>query len=155
MQYQRDKLVGKALNVGSDEDPCHLAQDFGAVNLDVEYHKNVHVIADGKRLPFKDKSFDTVVMGDSIEHDRDPGAMVRDAARVARQRVVITVPMDTREDAEHYGHRSGMVITANVLLGWTIAAGLETVEMFHVPYWAHDPATGYVLQGHCYLGRPS
>ncbi len=153
MQYQRDKLIERALNVGSDEDPVGLARDFGAVNVDVEYHRNVHVVADGKRLPFRDKSFDTVILGDSIEHDVDPGAMVRDAARVARRRVVITVPMDTREDAEHFGHRCG-VITGERLLAMTKAAGLETEEFFYVPYWAHDPATGYVLTGHCFSGRP-
>jgi SAM-dependent methyltransferase len=44
---------------------------------------------DGKRLPFGDKSWDTVMFCDVLHHTEDPVAMLRQAARVARHCVMI------------------------------------------------------------------
>jgi SAM-dependent methyltransferase len=43
-------------------------------------------------LPFMDISFDTVVMCEILEHLEDPRRAIREACRVARERVIITVP---------------------------------------------------------------
>lgn len=53
---------------------------------------NLHCSA--YNLPFSDKSFDTVVMGELLEHLGLPLAALEEAARVARQRLVVTVPND-------------------------------------------------------------
>jgi len=45
-------------------------------------------------LPFSDKSFDTVVFGEVLEHLGMPLIALQEAGRVARQRIVITVPND-------------------------------------------------------------
>ncbi len=44
---------------------------------------------DGQRLPFADKSFDFVTIVDVLHHAREPGAILGEAARVARQGVVV------------------------------------------------------------------
>jgi ubiquinone/menaquinone biosynthesis C-methylase UbiE len=44
---------------------------------------------DGKRLPFADKSVDFVTIVDELHHTTDPAAVMLEAARVARQGVVI------------------------------------------------------------------
>ena len=49
------------------------------------------VAANGLRLPFADKSFDVIVCANTLHHlnEADAMAMMREGARVARQRVVI------------------------------------------------------------------
>lgn len=44
---------------------------------------------DGTRLPFGDKSWDTVMLCDVLHHAEDPVGMLREAARVARHCVLI------------------------------------------------------------------
>jgi SAM-dependent methyltransferase len=44
---------------------------------------------DGLHLPFGSRSFDVVMLVDVLHHTPDPGAVLREAARVARQKVVI------------------------------------------------------------------
>lgn len=65
----RDKYIGCDLNGG---DLCCSA-----------YH-----------LPFSDKSFDTVVMGEVLEHLGMPLVALQEASRVARRRIIVTVPND-------------------------------------------------------------
>jgi SAM-dependent methyltransferase len=44
---------------------------------------------DGKTLPFGDRSFDYVTIVDVLHHTTDPAAVLAEAARVARQGVVV------------------------------------------------------------------
>lgn len=44
---------------------------------------------DGHRLPFADDAFDAVTLVDVLHHDDDPQAVLREAARVARRKVVV------------------------------------------------------------------
>ncbi|MBI3981004.1 class I SAM-dependent methyltransferase [Candidatus Microgenomates bacterium] len=44
---------------------------------------------DGKRLPFKDNSFDSVLIIDVLHHDLKPDELLREAKRVARKNVLI------------------------------------------------------------------
>jgi SAM-dependent methyltransferase len=46
----------------------------------------------GGRLPFEDKSFDTVVMIEVLEHVKDIPALFAEVKRIARKNVIITVP---------------------------------------------------------------
>lgn len=53
------------------------------------------VQADAKSLPFPDKSFDIAVLGEILEHQnktRDVEDIIREACRVSREFVIITVP---------------------------------------------------------------
>jgi SAM-dependent methyltransferase len=44
---------------------------------------------DGRRLPFEDRSWDTVLFCDVLHHTDDPAGMLREAARVARRSILI------------------------------------------------------------------
>ncbi len=48
-----------------------------------------HVCYDGTRLPFPDRSFATVTLLLTLHHCRDPELTLREAARVAQQRIII------------------------------------------------------------------
>jgi ubiquinone/menaquinone biosynthesis C-methylase UbiE len=47
------------------------------------------VVYDGRRFPFADNSFDTVLIITVLHHTPDPMHIVREASRVAREKVVI------------------------------------------------------------------
>jgi SAM-dependent methyltransferase len=52
---------------------------------------------DGERLPFEDGSVDTVILIEVLEHLEDPAALLREARRVARAGVLVTVPNCTQD----------------------------------------------------------
>lgn len=59
------------------------------------------VRSDAHTLPFEDKSFDVAVFAEIIEHVEDPVKCLKEAARVAKRQLVITVPYE-QEWPEHY-----------------------------------------------------
>lgn len=50
------------------------------------------VVGDAERLPFADESFELVYVHDGLHHLADPGAALREMARVARQAVSVNEP---------------------------------------------------------------
>jgi ubiquinone/menaquinone biosynthesis C-methylase UbiE len=50
------------------------------------------IVSDVVRLPWKDKSFDSVVTSHTLEHVGDLAAAMREIQRVAKHRIVIVVP---------------------------------------------------------------
>lgn len=66
--------------------------DLQLAGVDVLVRPNARIPVtpfDGLRLPYKDRSWDTVLFCDALHHAADPVALLREAARVARQSVVI------------------------------------------------------------------
>jgi 2-polyprenyl-3-methyl-5-hydroxy-6-metoxy-1,4-benzoquinol methylase len=51
--------------------------------------------ASADALPFADKSFDTVAMWDVMEHTSDDRQTMREALRVARKNILLSVPKET------------------------------------------------------------
>lgn len=47
-------------------------------------------------IPVEDKSFDTVCLGDILEHVKDPDQVLQEAKRISRDRIIITVPNEWR-----------------------------------------------------------
>ena len=94
LDYQRYKAIGSVLNIGSGENPAGLA----GVHLDKKFYPGVPnlIIADAHHLPFQQHSFDTVILGDVLEHVLKPHQVLTEARRVVRRRVIITVPYDNR-----------------------------------------------------------
>lgn len=58
--------------------------------------------ARAEALPFRDKAFDTVIMFDVLEHIPDEMAVLSEAARVTRKRLILSVPSD--DDAFLYSY---------------------------------------------------
>jgi len=52
------------------------------------------LVADGRRLPFQDGTFDLVLASEVLEHVREPGAIIAESWRVLRPggRLVVSVP---------------------------------------------------------------
>lgn len=62
--------------------------DFGLRPKGVEFYKY-----DGKKLPFKDKSFDTVLAFHTLHHCSDPIQSFYECQRVAKKRLIIIEPV--------------------------------------------------------------
>lgn len=100
-RFQHRWARGKIVNLGCESDP-HQFGLRGAVNVDIDrWDGRVvrnFVQADATHLPFADRSFDTAIIGDMLEHCDDQVAVLREACRIA-DRIVITVPTDATEEA--------------------------------------------------------
>jgi ubiquinone/menaquinone biosynthesis C-methylase UbiE len=64
---------------------CHLADV-----VDLNRSSLPFTLYDGTRLPFEDDRFDTVVLSLVLHHCEDAPAVISEAARVARRRVLVT-----------------------------------------------------------------
>lgn len=51
-----------------------------------------------ENIPLKDKSIDTVVFGDILEHVKDPDILLKEAKRLTRDRIIISVPNEYKWD---------------------------------------------------------
>ncbi len=54
------------------------------------------IIGDAQALPLEDKTFDIVCLMEILEHLEKPGTAIKEALRVARQKVIMTVPWEER-----------------------------------------------------------
>lgn len=139
------KHAGTVLNVGCNEDPAHLRQDFGprVVNCDrsgwdefMNRPNHIDRIFDCLEFPwpFEDDSAEMVLFGDILEHfpPEQSVAALREAHRVASH-VCVTVPEDTRIDeaAERAKWQDGdynlhtTIVTSDLLTGMLTDAGWE------------------------------
>ncbi len=61
------------------------------VDVDLYDHPNF-VRADAHNLPFEDKTFDIALLCEILEHVRDPVQVLKEAKRVTKEKILITVP---------------------------------------------------------------
>jgi len=76
-----------------------LRPDLTIFGIDVVERKASYfpvTMFDGKTIPYPDKSFDVVIFVDVLHHTSDPGKLLREASRIASERVLIK---DHCEDA--------------------------------------------------------
>jgi SAM-dependent methyltransferase len=69
------------INLGSG--PLKLDDDI--INIDISRYKDVQIIADIHRLPFKDNSIDGVINIAVLEHVKDPMAVINESYRVLKK----------------------------------------------------------------------
>lgn len=51
-----------------------------------------------ENIPLKDKSVDTVIFGDILEHVKDPNILLQEGKRLSRERIIISVPNEYKWD---------------------------------------------------------
>jgi len=97
--YQWRNAEPPILNVGCESDPVGFGAAVGATNMDIDDWSGrvpnfVRHDACLAPWPFADKSFDTVVFGDCLDHMDRPAVALAEAVRVARRALVVTLPKD-------------------------------------------------------------
>lgn len=113
-----ERLGKPILNVACQEDPAFLGEKFDAVNLDmrtvdlhlpeIDYRRDVKnfVEGDARHLQWPGETFQTVVLGEFLEHATEAYAeeVLRECARVTRHsgHIVITFPYDDRRPEEQH-----------------------------------------------------
>lgn len=87
-------FAGRVLDVGCDEAVLRAyCPGGGYVGLDKTGAADVHQdLARDGRLPFAERSFDTVVCWDVLEHLDDPHALFDELARVTREHLLVSLP---------------------------------------------------------------
>jgi SAM-dependent methyltransferase len=83
-------LAGRGFDVRALDVVPDYVQRARSLGVDAELY-------DGERLPLDDGSVDTVILIEVLEHLEDPAALLREARRVARAGVLVTVPNCTQD----------------------------------------------------------
>ena len=145
------KAKGDVLNVGSGEDPVGFG-DY-AVHLDILPLQDAHkrfIQASAYDIPCADCSFSTVVLGDIIEHLEDPIRAIREACRVAKNYVVMTIFEEWRlpkmgynqPDPKYSDHcwqfDNDTIDRLTKVLGWDRIEFRREAELVHEGHTAYD-----------------
>lgn len=123
LDWLRNNVTGEVLEVGTNyglvlcyvKDPNiqgHAGIDINPKNITLAKILAPNVdfrVGDAKKLEFEDNSFDTVMLPEVLEHLLWPNEVeqaIKEALRVARQRILITVPDGRRDtpDATNFKH---------------------------------------------------
>lgn len=80
----------RILNIGSSSAKTYK----NIINLDIGPYSGVDVVADGKKLPFKENSFDIVLIEMVLEHVDEPEKVISEASRVLKRggKLYISIP---------------------------------------------------------------
>ncbi|MFT3703608.1 MAG: class I SAM-dependent methyltransferase [Agriterribacter sp.] len=84
-----NKLTGKLVDVGCGNKPYKSliqCDEYIGVDVQTSLHetRNIDVLFDGKYLPFDDKSFDSFICTEVLEHCIDPAILVAEMGRVLK-----------------------------------------------------------------------
>lgn len=99
--------VGRTLDVGSNDGS--LIQ-LGHYQMGIEFNRDNDWLysfdcdrwelpnftrGDAHRIPFKDNAFETIVLGDVLEHVPDPIMVLKECDRICSDRIVISLPNES------------------------------------------------------------
>lgn len=86
------------LEVGSAENPVWAGTPFKVTTLDKSVRPKEQclpdVVGEAENLPFDGGNFDVICLGELLEHVPVPQRVLREAVRVAKKKVIITVPFE-------------------------------------------------------------
>jgi len=101
VSWLRSRAKGRILDVGSNDG--HVFPDWPNVTrLDLDAYPIPRMVrGEAEALPFADRSFDTVVLAEVLEHIPNPYPALREARRVSRARVLLSLPDEHRWAPEH------------------------------------------------------
>lgn len=86
---------GSILDIGGNQGHVFRGAGLDVTLLDINEFKPCEfpqVVADAHSLPFADNSFDCCVLAELLEHVHNPILCLREAVRVARKKIIFTVP---------------------------------------------------------------
>jgi ubiquinone/menaquinone biosynthesis C-methylase UbiE len=69
-----------------------IGADVNSAYIEIAQKRGIEAYVVSDKLPFSDKSFDSVIMFEVAEHLSNPEAVLSEASRVARKNVIISVP---------------------------------------------------------------
>ncbi|MEA3346992.1 MAG: methyltransferase domain-containing protein [Candidatus Auribacterota bacterium] len=72
------------LNIGSCDNVLK-REDTTIVNVDILFNRQLDVVGDIFKLPFKSESFDSVLCSEVLEHTKDPKQAVKEIYRVLKK----------------------------------------------------------------------
>jgi SAM-dependent methyltransferase len=140
---------GRLLDVGCGDKPyLHLFRPHVTEYVGIEHEETFlktaasqnergpDLVYDGKRLPFEDKSFDTVLNVQVLEHTPHPGALVLEMGRVLKDDgiLILCAPFSFRLHEEPHDY---FRYSPHGLRTLCDAAGLEIVEIHkHGSLWS-------------------
>lgn len=73
------------------------------INYARKNYKGKFLVADAYKLPFKDKSFDTVIMFDVLEHLEYEEKALKELQRVGKKRIIIIAPRKADKEIRDHG----------------------------------------------------
>ncbi len=105
-RWIREQCSGTVLDIGSADGWVFKDMDvrFDVTLLDInEYQPSEfpQVVGDAHDLPLKDNSFDCCILSEILEHVHNPILVLKEAARVAREKVIFTVPDEGHWTPDH------------------------------------------------------
>jgi len=88
-------VIGSVLDVGSGR--CYIAKEISKLGnkvqcLDIKDHNLTNLplkLYDGKKIPFKANSFDTVLICYVLHHADNPIRLLKECARVSKNRIIV------------------------------------------------------------------
>lgn len=105
---QRCNIGEKILDVGSTDGWVFNQTQFRpyitSIDLDKYDIPNFYQM-DAHHLDFSDKSFDTIILGEILEHVKDPIQVLKEAKRVGK-RILITVPDEKNWDEKYFPYET-------------------------------------------------
>lgn len=117
VEWLKARAVGDVLDVGCSWGYV-LAHLDGKAGVDINPHlldmarllapQREFICADARTLPIVDNAYDTVILAETLEHLTWPDGVVMavgEAKRIARQKVLVTVPYHSTEEAVSFKHR--------------------------------------------------
>ncbi len=98
------------------------------------------IVAEAEHLPMGDNSFDIVVETELLEHVENPNQVLKEAVRVAKEKVIITVPWEQMwtEEYKPFTHPEHIRFYTPALLD-------EELRRIGMPFQIQILAFGFIL----------
>jgi len=92
----------KIIEVGCAENPIWGGTQYDVTTVDIKPHPDYmpNIVGPAEDIPVEDKSFDAVCLAEILEHVKDPSVVLKEALRICRDKIIITVPNEAEWFAE-------------------------------------------------------